>query len=98
GQPPGDSSFVPVFDEDPALDVYLNTNAQPRIHLIYTAQVVSSGEAAFGAIHAPAFDPQSAVVVDASSAAAAPPALDGQGARAAGERNVFYTAYAPEEF
>ncbi len=98
GQPPGDSSFVPVFDEDSALDVYLNTNAQPRIHLIYTAHTVASGEAAFGAIHAPSFDPQGAVVLDSSSAQPAPPALDGEGVDAAGERNLFYTAYSPEDF
>jgi hypothetical protein len=98
GRPPGDSSFVPVLSEDPALDVYLNTNAQPRIHQVYTAEIVTGGEAAFGAIHAPSFDPQSAVVLDSSSTAAAPPsALDGQGAQTAGERNLFYTVYSPEE-
>ena len=29
-QPPGDAAFVPVFNGDPHIDVYLNTNALPR--------------------------------------------------------------------
>jgi hypothetical protein len=96
GQPPGDSSLVPIFNDDPSLDIYLNTNAQPRVHLIYRAELVSGGAAAFGALHAPQFDPSGAVVLDTNVAAPAPPALDGSGARAAGERNLFYTNYAPE--
>lgn len=97
GKPPGDSSLVPVFDSDPALDVYLNTNAQPRIHLIYQSQTVNGGAEAFGAIHAPQFDPAVAVVLDAPGVTP-PPALDGSGARATGARNLFYTDYAPERF
>jgi hypothetical protein len=95
GQPPGDSSLVPVFDADPALDVYLNTNGQPRIHLIYKSQMVNGGAEAFAAIHTPQFDPAVAVVLDAANVAA-PPVLDGSGAAVTGERNLFYTDYAPE--
>ena len=97
GHPPGDSSLVPVFDGDPTLDIYLNTNAQPRIHLIYRSQIVNGGAEAFGALHAPQFDPATAVVLDASSALPAPAVLDGTGAQAAGPRNLFYTGYAPED-
>ena len=96
--PPGDSSFVPVYDQDPSLDVYLNTNAQPRIRLVYQAQPVSGGEAAFGAIHVPGFDPATDAVLDTTSGAPPPVALDGQGARVPGARNLFYTAYAPEAY
>lgn len=96
GQPPGDSSLVPVFNGDPTLDVYLNTNAQPRIHLSYQSHIVNGGAQAFGALHAPGFEPANAVVLDASSAALAPALLDGSGAQAAGQRNLFYTQYAPE--
>ncbi|MEP7359582.1 MAG: hypothetical protein ABI847_20180, partial [Anaerolineales bacterium] len=57
-------------------------------------------EAAFGAIHAPDFDPQKAVVLDNTSAPppSGPPSLDGQGAQATGVRNLFYTRYSPEDF
>jgi hypothetical protein len=98
GQPPGDSSFVPVFNQDPTLDVYLNTNAQPRVRLVYRARPVAGGEAAFGAIHAPGFDPAVDVVLDATNSAPPPAALDGQGAQVPGERNLFYLAYAPEAY
>jgi hypothetical protein len=96
GVPPGDSRFVPVFADDPAVDVYLNTVAQPRVRLVYQAEVVDVGEAAFGAIHAPAFDPERSVVLDASDARPRPPDLTG--GAPAGESNLFYTAYAPEAF
>ncbi len=56
-QPPGDASFVPVFNGDPQIDVYLNTNALPRAQLIDRAQIVQSGEEAWQAIHAAEFDP-----------------------------------------
>jgi hypothetical protein len=98
GHPPGDSSLVPVFDADPTLDIYLNTGAQPRIQLLYSAQVVSGGAAAFGALHAAGFDPAAAVILDGSGPARAPAPLDGSGAKAAGKRNLFYTAYAPEGY
>jgi hypothetical protein len=98
GHPPGDSSLVPVFDQDPTLDVYLNTNAQPRIHLVYQTQAVSGGAAAFGAIHAPQFDPTATVVLDTASATPAPVTLDGDGAQTPGERNLFYTTYGPEAY
>jgi hypothetical protein len=94
-QPPGDASFVPVFNEDPTLDVYLNTNAQPRVRLVTDVQLVASGEAAFGAIHAPGFDPERTVVLDTTSAAAPPPAA---GPPAAEPPTVFYTTYAPEAY
>ncbi|CAG0933712.1 hypothetical protein TFLX_03189 [Thermoflexales bacterium] len=63
-QPPGDASFVPVFNGDPQLDVYLNTNALPRAQLIDRVIGVSSGEEAWQAIHAPDFDPAQAAVIE----------------------------------
>jgi hypothetical protein len=63
-EPPGDASFVPVFNADPQIDVYLNAKAMPRAQLIDRAQIVQSGEAAWQAIHAPDFDPSATVVVE----------------------------------
>jgi hypothetical protein len=63
GQPPGDASFVPVFNADPAIDVYLNTRALPRAQLLDRAIVVASGEEAWLAIHQPDFDPSKVVVL-----------------------------------
>jgi Bacterial membrane protein YfhO len=63
-QPPGDASFMPVFNGDPQIDVYLNTKALPRAQLIDQAQIVHSGEEAWQAIHAVEFDPSQEVVVE----------------------------------
>jgi hypothetical protein len=94
-QPPGDSSFVPVFNEDPTVDVYLNTQAQPRVRLVYAAELVASGEEAFGALHAPGFDPAASVVLDTRVGGPVPPLA---GSPPAGPSNLYYLAYAPETF
>ena len=91
-RPPGGPTLIPVFDEDPAVDVYLNTNAMPRVSLVYSASVVSDGEAAFGAIHAPGFDPASEVVLEGEARALTlitPPA---------DEANLYYLDYQSEAF
>jgi hypothetical protein len=96
GQPPAraGSGLVPVFDLDPQLDVYLNTGVMPRVSLVYQSQVVFSGEAAFGALHAAGFDPAAAVVVDASSVPGGEPAaLNGPPAPGG---NLYYLEYSPE--
>lgn len=63
-QPPGDASFVPVFNGDSQIDVYLNTNALPRAQLIERARIVRSGEEAWQIIHAAEFDPSQEVVIE----------------------------------
>jgi hypothetical protein len=91
GRPPAaDPAIVPVHNEDPAVDVYLNTEAMPRVNLIYSSVVVTRGEAAFGAIHAPGFDPRTTVVIENG------PALNGPSPR--GESNLYYLDYRPEAF
>ncbi len=90
GQPPADATFVPVFDQDPALDVYLNTNAMPRVTLVYSAMHVATGEEAFEAIHATDFDPRKQVVVEdmhAPRGMVEPPSAPS---------NLYYTHYEPE--
>ena len=72
--PPGEASFVPVFNADPQIDVYLNTRALPRAVLIDEAQIVRSGEDAWAAIHAPEFDPSRAVVIESADDFAVGPA------------------------
>ncbi|MEK7276634.1 MAG: hypothetical protein AAB427_04740, partial [Chloroflexota bacterium] len=62
--PPADYTFVPVFNEDPDVDVYLNTNAMPRVSLIYDPIFVADPDTAFAAIHATTFNPASQVVLE----------------------------------
>ncbi len=88
-RPPGDASFVPVFNGDPQIDVYLNTKALPRAMLIEQARSVQSGEEAWQAIHAPEFKPDSEVVVEGG------PALE-PCAQIDGERHLTFTRYTNE--
>jgi len=90
-RPPADATFVPVFNEDPAVDVYLNTNALPRVTLVYAAQKVRDGEAAFAAIRAPDFDPASTVAVEGDAPAAG-------GGAPTGASNLYYLKYGPEAY
>ncbi len=88
--PPADSSFVPVFNEDPAVDVYLNTNAMPRISLITDPVFVPDPDSAFAAVHDPAFNPAAQVVLESQ-----PSAVSRQ---PSANTNLYYTAYAPGQF
>jgi hypothetical protein len=85
--PPADSSFVPVFNEDPDVDIYLNTNAMPRVHLIYDAVFTQDSAKAFDLIHDPGFDPSAQVVLEA------PPGV--KPLPAAQPPNLYYTDYGP---
>ena len=47
-EPPGDTAFlVSVSSDDPDVDIYLNTNALPRLMLLYNSVVVADGDEAF---------------------------------------------------
>lgn len=87
--PAADPAIVPVFTDDPALDVYLNTNAQPRVQLIHAVQTVATGEAAFAAILDPAFDPAREVVLQTGAAGR-------QTWPADGPSNLYYLDYGAE--
>lgn len=89
-QPAADDSFVPVLNDDPAVDVYLNTNARPRARLVFAAERVPNGEAAFAALMQPGFDPETQVILESPTAPLTLSAL--------GPSNLFYTHYAPEAF
>jgi hypothetical protein len=65
--------FVPVFDQDPALNVYLNRRALPRALVVHRAISAPDHEAAYAALHTPGFDPATAVVVEGGEALDVPP-------------------------
>jgi len=91
-QPPAaDPDIVPVFNEDPGVDIWLNTAAQPRLSLKYSALAVPSGEAAFAAIQAPGFDPTRQVVVETSKLLPLP-------AMPPEDANLYYLSYSPEAY
>jgi len=56
--------FVPIFDGDPELNVYLNHNALSRAFTVHQATIVPDQETAFQVIHQEDFDPSQHVVVE----------------------------------
>ncbi|MBO36472.1 MAG: hypothetical protein CL612_01415 [Anaerolineaceae bacterium] len=62
-KPAADASFIPVYDEDSLVDIYLNTNSLSRINLIYNSINVDTELEAFDAIHSLNFDPLQNVVI-----------------------------------
>jgi hypothetical protein len=56
--------FVPVFDGDPEVNIYLNTKAFPRAFLVHQALIARDHEEAFDLIHQPDFDPAATVVLE----------------------------------
>jgi uncharacterized membrane protein YfhO len=56
--------FVPVFEGDPQVNIYLNTRALPRAFLVHQALHAADHEEAFDLIHQPDFDPATVVVLE----------------------------------
>lgn len=83
GEPPGDASFVPVYEADSGVTVYLNTGAEPLARLVYRAE---STDSAWDAIHDPAWDASAVVYVEDG------PPLDSDPPEGAG---LFFTVYDP---
>ena len=61
--------FKLAFDGDPSLNVYENTRALPRAFVVGNVQPAPDHEAAWAAIHEPAFDPGSQAVVEGGAPA-----------------------------
>ncbi len=84
--PPGDATFVPVYEAESDVTIYLNTGAQPLARLVYRAVPVETPEAAWEAIHAPDWDANAVVYVEGG------PALNGD---ASSGGSLFFTVYEP---
>ncbi|MFB0547007.1 MAG: YfhO family protein [Anaerolineae bacterium] len=56
--------FVPVFEGDPQVNIYLNTKALPRALVVHRALAVEDHERAFAAVQEEGFDPAVTVVVE----------------------------------
>jgi hypothetical protein len=59
--------FVPVFDADPDLNIYLNLESLPRAVAVLDAHIVSSQNQAWSVIQSPDFDPSREVVVEGAT-------------------------------
>ena len=56
--------FVPVYDAEPALNVYLNREAMPRALVVHQARVAADHPSALAAIQEPDFDPAREAVIE----------------------------------
>ena len=59
--------FVPVFDGDPQVNIYLNTKALPRAFLVHRIRIAADHEEAFNLIHQHDFDPATEVILEGAS-------------------------------
>jgi hypothetical protein len=71
GQAPGDERLVPVYTDNPQIDVYLNTEALPMAFLVYQAHLVYSHTEAWNALFAD-FDPTETVILEESQIGSQP--------------------------
>jgi hypothetical protein len=70
---PADGNIVPVFDDDPAINIYLNQDALPRALFVGRTVIVPDQEAAWAAIQAENFDPTTTVVLEEGQSLEATP-------------------------
>jgi hypothetical protein len=61
---PADGNIVPVFNEDPTINIYLNQDALARVLFVGQAIVVPTHDAAWEAIRADDFDPTMTVILE----------------------------------
>ncbi len=57
GELPGGEGIIPVFTEDPLVDIHLNTNSLPRAWLVYETVPITTIEEAYAIIFDPSFEP-----------------------------------------
>lgn len=70
---PADGNIIPVFDQDPDINIYLNQDALARVLLVGRSLIVPDHDAAWQAIRGDDFDPAHTVVLEAGLPADAPP-------------------------
>jgi hypothetical protein len=61
---PADGNIVPVFNDDPAINIYLNQSALPRVLFVGRSEVMPNHDAAWAAIRADSFDPAQTVILE----------------------------------
>ena len=64
GGAPADGDIVPIFADDPAINIYLNRAALPRVLFVSQAQIADSHQQAWELIHNSDFDPENTVILE----------------------------------
>jgi hypothetical protein len=84
GALPGGEKIWPVYEDDPLIDVHLNTNSTNRAWLVYETRPVSTLEEAYALVFDGEFDPHQEAVVQGGRALTEP-----------GEGHLEVLAYGP---
>lgn len=79
GALPGGEGIWPVYTDAPLVDVHLNTNALPRVWLVYDTQPVATIEEAYAVVFDEAFAPVRTATIEDPQNPAASPDLNGEG-------------------
>lgn len=61
---PADGDIVPIFADDPDINIYLNRAALPRVLFVSRAQFAASHENAWELVRNPNFDPETMVILE----------------------------------
>lgn len=61
---PADGNIIPVFNQDPAVNIYLNQDALPRILFVGKTKIAPSHDAAWEAVRTDDFDPSTTVILE----------------------------------
>ncbi|MFN2115115.1 MAG: YfhO family protein [Anaerolineae bacterium] len=69
--------FVPVYDADEHVNIYLNRESMPRAIAVRSGKYVADHEAAWAAIREPGFDPARQVILERADPAAGDAPQDG---------------------
>jgi len=64
GAPPAEPKLVPVFGDDPTVDIYLHREALPLVLLLHEVVAVAGPDEAAAALAAPDFFPDTAIVLE----------------------------------
>jgi hypothetical protein len=65
---PADGNIIPVLNEDPTINLYLNQDSLPRILFVGKSEVVPTHDAAWEAVRADDFDPSTTVILESGEA------------------------------
>jgi hypothetical protein len=64
---PADGNIIPVFNQDPDVNIYLNQDALPRILFVGQAVIAPNHDAAWTAVRAEDFDPATTVILESGT-------------------------------
>ncbi len=72
---PADGNIIPVFDGDPAVNIYLNQNALARVLFVGKTLIMPHHDAVWEAVRADTFNPAETVILEQNQPTGSPPPI-----------------------